>query len=125
MKVAKEDGEVRSVALSPDGKTVAAGVRYGAVTMWDISSGRMRLHVPVHSGDVWALAFSPDGKILVSGDGGWNRASPVKVWDSTTGDPRGELANSGETLSLAFSPDGEYLAAGSGDRTARVWHAPK
>ena len=72
--------------VSPDGKTVAAGMRYGAVKTWDVASGRLRLSIPAHRGDVWALAFSPDGKLLVSGDGDWNRPGTVKVWDAATGE---------------------------------------
>jgi glucose repression regulatory protein TUP1 len=74
---------------------------------------------------VWALAFSPDGKVLVSGDGDWNRAGPVKVWDAATGEARGELPRTGEVLCVAFSADGKRLAAGSWDRMVRVWDAPK
>jgi WD40 repeat protein len=90
-----------------------------------MSSGRLRQSLRAHRGDVWALAFSPDGKVLVSGDGDWSRAGPVKMWDAATGEAHGELAHTGEVLCVAFSADGKRLAAGRRDRTIRVWDTPK
>ena len=67
-----DEGDVRSVAFSPDGKTLAAGYngRYGGgVVLWDVA-GRKRLAdapLPVKEGDVSSVAFSPDGKTLAAG----------------------------------------------------------
>jgi WD40 repeat protein len=96
-------------------------MRYGAVKTWDLSSDRVRLNIRAHRGDVWALAFTPDGKLLMSGDGDWNRPGVVKVWDTATGEARGELPHTGEVLCVAFTADGTRLAAGSWDKSVRVW----
>ena len=121
LSAASDDGEVRSVAISPDGKTVAAGMRDGAVKTWDIASRRLLRGIAAHRAEVWALAYSPDGKLLASGDGDWNRAGPVKIWDAATLKPGGELSHTGEVLCIALSSDGKCLAAGSWDKTVRVW----
>ncbi|MBV8384217.1 MAG: hypothetical protein JOZ63_16540, partial [Planctomycetaceae bacterium] len=66
------EGLVRSVAFSPDGKTLAAGYSGGGgggVVLWDVAA-RQRLGdepLPVSEGGVWSVAFSPDGKTLAAG----------------------------------------------------------
>ena len=94
------EGEVTSVAISPDGKTLAAGYgagrdgarRSGGVALWD-TTRRSRLQaqpLDVPEGSVASVAFSRDGKTLAAGygagkDGGvvlWNRprrASPPRT----------------------------------------------
>jgi WD40 repeat protein len=116
-----KDGEVRSVALSPDVKLVAAGTRYGHVYVWEVASHRRRARLAGHIADVWCVAFAPDGKTLASGDGDWNRPGEIKLWDTGTWRQRSRLRHSGEVLCLAYAPDGRTLAAGSWDKQVRVW----
>ena len=69
-----KEGDVSSVAFSPDGKTLAAGyggVGGGGVVLWDVAA-RQRLAeepLPVKEGNVESVAFSPDGKTLAAGYG--------------------------------------------------------
>jgi hypothetical protein len=82
------EGDVRSVAFSPDGKTLAAGYGVGGVggggaVLWDVSA-RKRLAedpLPVREGDVWSVAFSPDGKTLAAGYGGVVGGGGAVLWD--------------------------------------------
>jgi WD40 repeat protein len=115
------DGEIRSVAFASDGKTLAAGTRYGAVRVWDVATGRQEACLTGHAGDVWGVAFAPHSKTLVSGDGDWDRPGDVRVWDTATWRQRQTLKHSGEVLCLAFAPNGKWLAAGSWDRTVKIW----
>ena len=72
--LAVKEGDVTSVAFSPDGKTLAAGYGGGVgvgggVVLWDVAA-RKRLAddpLPVKEGDVTSVAFSPDGKTLAAG----------------------------------------------------------
>jgi WD40 repeat protein len=70
-----------SVAFSPDGKTLASGSESGAITLWDVPTGKVRVtfqaHTPGRAFAVESLAFSPDGKTLASGS--WDNT--VKLWD--------------------------------------------
>ena len=71
-----KEGDVGSVAFSPDGKTLAAGYSpvgvvggVGGVVLWDVAA-RKRLGdepLPVKEGYVRSVAFSPDGKTLAAG----------------------------------------------------------
>src|SRR5437764_271227 len=73
-------GEVRCLALSPDGKTLASGGADNPIRFWDVASGKER--ATVKKAAYWAdsLAFSPDGKLLASGTAG----NKIKLWDVAT-----------------------------------------
>jgi WD40 repeat protein len=66
-EVLKPDaGNVWSLAVSPDGKTLAAGTLDGAVVLWNIPSRRQVTILRDHFTVVGRLAFSPDSRVLVS-----------------------------------------------------------
>ncbi len=105
-------GHATSVAFSPDGRTLAAGVVSArAVWLWDVAS-RHQIRVLTAPG-ASALAFSPDGRLLAVGEGVRGIGPAVHLLSPVTG---AELAllpgRSSSALSLAFSPDGRMLAAG-------------
>jgi hypothetical protein len=55
------------VTFAPDGQTLLAGTRQGTVLLWDIETGKQKLHF--HGGV--AATFAPDGQSMVSvGQGG-------------------------------------------------------
>ena len=111
--------EIRSIAVSADGKTLAAGIRYGAIRTW--ISNKPHLTFKAHEGDVWSVAFSPDGKTLASGDGDWNKPGQVKLWDTASGKLVQTMPHTGEVLSVAWSPDGKAIAAGGWDKAVTTW----
>jgi hypothetical protein len=60
------DGEVTSVAFSPDGKYVVPGSVDGTARVWEAGSGKEVARM-THDDLVRSVAFSPDGKYVVSG----------------------------------------------------------
>jgi WD40 repeat protein/tRNA A-37 threonylcarbamoyl transferase component Bud32 len=118
------EGEVDTVAISPEGKTVLVGSEKG-VRLHDATSGRLIARLQGHGSIVGrggcvvtATAFSPDSRTLATG--GQDRTA--RLWDVTTGQPRGRpLRHEGLVHALAFSPDGRVLLTGGQDRTARLW----
>ena len=109
---------VRSVAFSPDGKTLASGDYNKNVTLWDVKTGQPTQTLSRHSDIVISVTFSPDGKTLASG----SADRTIILWDVKTGEPHDQLR--GQSLlinSLSFSPDGGTLASGSGDTTIILW----
>ena len=102
----------RSMALSPDGKTVALDtggflVPPGgkAVQLWDVATGRELFNeYQGYDGAISNLAYSPDGRTLFSG----GENGQVIFWDMSTNKQLGTLP--GKTMSIAISPDGKRLA---------------
>jgi WD40 repeat protein len=117
--LAVNEGEVSSVAFSPDGKTLAAGYgifgRGSGVVVWDVDK-RQRLGdepLAVNEGSVLSAAFSPDGKTLAAAYQGGG----VVLWNA---DQRRRLVHEPLNVtkcfisSVAFGRDGKTLAAGFG-----------
>ncbi|QJW96606.1 WD40 repeat domain-containing serine/threonine protein kinase [Frigoriglobus tundricola] len=109
-----------TVAVSPDGRTLAAGASDGLVTLWDVGSPVPRRSFRVSNEDAWAVGFSSD-TVLWSNDG----ANGLKRWDLAAGPAPTVTAlapNSkfdGDTVqTLAVSRDGKRVY--TGDRAARV-----
>ena len=68
---------VRSIAVSPDGSTIATAGTDNLVTVWDVAVGVPFATLKGHTRPVLSIAFSPDGKTLASS--GTDRT--VRLWD--------------------------------------------
>ena len=116
-------GEVKALAFSPDGTTLAAADGRGTTTVWDVSTRSLR-YEPLFAGLEARVAFSPDGKTLAtSGSGGG-----VTFWDVRTGERSGRIGGFGKSLDVAYSADGERVAfaeEASGYSRAQVWDVAK
>jgi WD40 repeat protein len=110
------------VTFSPDGGLLATVDRFDEapaqvsikVTLWDATTGKEKLTLPVIDHD-WRrvaddLSFSPDGQLLASNIGGI-----IRLWNVTSGNeerrflPPDELAGN-EAERALLSPDGKSLA---------------
>ncbi len=122
------DGPI-SMALSPDGRTLAVSAgRPAEVRLLDPDSGRELRRLHGHTrGSYDSLAFSGDGSRIVAA-GGEDRA--VRVWDVASGRSLWILKHEEPVRIAAISPDGAVIAGAGQDRklggagnVIRIWDA--
>jgi WD40 repeat protein/uncharacterized caspase-like protein len=111
---------VQSVAVSPDGSTVAAAGSRRRVTFWRLGAFQEAQHLGSRAFGVSSVAFSGDGRWLAT-TANWE-SSTIKLWDLTTGLVSAVLrpAEKGEVRRVAFDGAGRLLAA-AGSR-ASLWN---
>jgi outer membrane protein assembly factor BamB len=127
---AAEVHQTLSVAVSPEGSTLAIGTGWGLVRQIELATGTLTPSVKRHNDWVCAVTYSPDGKYLASAGGSEftperNRgktSAEIKVWDRKAGSERGKLeGHTNKIFAAAFSPDSHTLATGAADQTIRLW----
>jgi RNA polymerase sigma factor (sigma-70 family) len=116
----RHGGEIRSIALAPDGTTLAFGGADATIRLWDLTATpiRERTHWKRPS-PVFAVTFSAGGKFLAAGSVGNDK---VALWEAATGrEVDHPFTGNNSVRRLAFSPKGDVLAAGGYSDLIHVW----
>jgi WD40 repeat protein len=115
-----QDPNVRRIAFSPDGKTLAVIAALGELAFLDVATGKELDRLAGQRGMAASLSFSRDGRLLaaVSHQGGialWE--GPVWKRVAVAEGPRCRCS------SLAFAAGGKVLACGIDSQAIRLWEA--
>ena len=126
------DGEVTSIAFSPDGTFLVSGSTKGnnKLSLWEVGSDKKWKHKRdfeseehKHNGSVLCVAFNPSGTVLLSSDNN----SEIHAWDVHEGEHQALIADHDffaliddrvysppirQIDSIAFNPEGNAIAIG-------------
>jgi len=106
-----DEAKVITMALSPNGKTLASGSSEGTVRVWDIETRKVIAKWEVHTMTMM-VCWSPDGERVASG----SDDGTVWVWDIESREPVRGLnpikTGSREVYALSYSPEATMIATG-------------
>lgn len=108
---------LRTVALSPDGKTITTGNDDNIIRLWTLE-GKFIKPFLGHNRWLRSLAFSPDGSQLASA----SEDQTIRLWDVRTGQCLHILKDHKARIwSIAYHPHGSFLVAGDDNRKIKLW----
>jgi WD40 repeat protein len=115
----------RSVAFSPDGRTLASGADDGTIKLRDVNDQK-ELHVLAgQTLPVTSLVFTSDGSLLISATGDWrnNRvACEIRLWEVMSGKELAQLQGcTSEIKCIAIDKGGGLLASTEANSDLRLW----
>ena len=118
------DGEITSLAFSPNGKKIAVASsptvgEKGTISLRNMAGGEELVKFS-SMGPMNNLAFSPDGKMLASASWAWGE-DVARLWDAESGRELRPLAGAPRLYTLAFSPDGKWLAGAGMDPDPKIY----
>lgn len=116
-----QDQTGQNLAISPDSRMVAVGLRAGLLSLYNAANGKLFSSFTAHKDSLLSLGFSPDGHFLATS----SSDRTVKVWDTTSWRLRAvlRLSNS-EASGLVWLPDNKTLAVTNSYRDSTLlWRA--
>jgi WD40 repeat protein len=111
-----------AVALSSDGRYLAAAGGDGQFSLWDLSHPERPVATPrIATTFLAAVAFSPDDRLLAAA----GSDGTIDLWDLAVPSQPELLAapagTSGTIKAVAFSPDTHLLVTAGDQQTASIW----
>ncbi|MEV4118403.1 NB-ARC domain-containing protein [Micromonospora sp. NPDC049645] len=118
--LAGHQGEIRTLAVSPDGNWIVSGSDDGTVRRWDLKTGLLFNTFQGHTDRVRSVAVAPDASWIVSA----SDDGTVRQWDAVDASPRKVFrGHTARVRGVAVAPDGATIASVSDDGTVRTWPA--
>ena len=122
-RLLEADDEVECLALSADGKKLAAGGCDRLIQVWDISAGiaqaKLTDTIENHADWVFAVAFFPDNNRLASA----SRDKTAKVWDLKAKESIATFPeHQNPVFAVAVKGDGTTCFSVGDDKQVRAWN---
>lgn len=122
-KLLDSDDEILALALSKDGKKLAAGGCDRIIHVWDISSGitnpSLFQTIENHADWVFGLAFHPDGNQLLT----CSRDKTSKLWDFARKEALLTFPDHQNSVTgVTFKADGKWAFSVGEDNQLRTWN---
>ncbi len=105
-----QDFQVWAVAISPNGKYLAAGAGDSSLRIYNVRSGQVAARIQSTPG-VGSVAFSPDGGYVAAG----STDKTASVFEIPSGRKVAQADCSGEVRFVQFSADDKYLVCAAVD----------
>jgi WD40 repeat protein len=105
-----------ALAVSPDGRLVAAGLRNGGVALYEVSTGERRILAQQHA-FISSVSFSADGQLLASAA---SAAEKPVVYRVSSGEVI-DVLDAPRAYNVAFGRSGRILAAGADSDGLYLW----
>src|SRR5262249_19339924 len=122
----QDNSQLVCVALSPDGKWVAAGDPHDkTIKLWNAGTGTFERTLSTGEAQPWSLGFSPDSKTLLAGGQTADGSGDVTLWNVETGDLKHTLKREKFGTSVAFSPNGKIAGSGGAGAAVELWDIEK
>lgn len=109
--------QVRSIAVSPDTKIVAAVGDAGQISMVDVASGRVRVSPRVTEDAIFCIAFHPQGNTILVGD----RAGVVTAVDAESLSVLAAFNVHAPVTSLSFDAGGDRVIVSAIGHPLEQW----
>lgn len=110
-------GSILTVAISPDGRLLAAGTANGEIRLWN-AQGKLLQTFEGHTNRVRTVNFSPDGRLLVSG----SEDQTIRIWAIEGSECiRTLVGHTNRVRAAGFSYDNSRIVSGGDDQTVRLW----
>ena len=105
-----------AIAISPDGKILAAGDDDGVIRLWKIDDNQQILFIKAHQNSINTLSFSPDNQLLASGGADFN----IKCWNITNSELIQSFPAHTDRVFLVKFLDDINIVTASYDETLRL-----
>jgi eukaryotic-like serine/threonine-protein kinase len=124
----QESSEINSLALSPDGHWLAAGVEHkGGLSLWDLRTQQKVKSLATNEIAVCAAFSSTEPLLAFTGsivsNGRW--PTTLHLWNTATRQIVAEFPLDNECVGLAFAKDGRTLVTATYMGHITVWHMPE
>ncbi len=116
VELSRTGGAIHSIAVSPDGKTIATSGAQGDVCLLDAATGKLDRRLEGAAEQHGRLRFSRDGKRIAQ------LSTGLRIWNLASGKV---VAETHDVLGKEFewSPDGKWIVIRRNNRTAVLLHS--